>query len=100
MGVTITTRVPEEIEEKIARIAREEKLDKSTVIRRLLSDALRQRQIERALKEYREGKITLARAARMADVSLRKMMQLAAEAGVPFQYSIEDLRKDFKAALE
>lgn len=100
MGVTITTRVSKEIEEKIARIAKEEKLDKSAVIRRLLSDAIMKRQIERALDEYREGRITLARAARMAGVSLRKMMHLAAEAGVPFQYSLEDLRKDFEAAVE
>jgi predicted HTH domain antitoxin len=100
MGVTITTRVSKEIEEKIALIAREEKLDKSTVIRRLLSDAIKKRQIERALDEYREERVTLARAARMAGVSLRKMMQLAAEAGVPFQYSVEDLRKDFEAAVE
>lgn len=98
MGVTITTRVSKEIEKKIARIAKEENLDKSAVIRRLLSDALKKRQIQRALEEYKEGRITLARAARMADVSLRKMMQLAAEAGVPFQYSLEDLRKDFETA--
>ncbi len=100
MGVTITTRVSKEIEEKIARIANKEKLDKSTVIRRLLSDALKKWQIEQALKEYKEGKITLAKASRMAETSLRKMMQIAAEAGVPFQYSIEDLRKDFEAAKE
>lgn len=100
MGVTITTRVPEEIEKKIARIAEEEKLDKSTVIRRLLSDALKKRQVERALKEYKEGRITLAVAARRVGVSLREMMRLAAEAGVPFQYSVEDLRRDFEAALE
>ncbi len=100
MGVTITTRVSKEIEEKIARIANKEKLDKSTVIRRLLSDALKKWQIEQALNEYKEGKITLAKASRMAETSLRKMMQIAAEAGVPFQYSIEDLRKDFEAAKE
>lgn len=100
MAVTITTRVSEEIKEKIADIAREEKLDKSAVIRRLLSEALKQRQIERALNEYKEGKITLAKASRMAGISLRKMMQLAAEAGVPFQYSVDDLRKDFEAAKE
>ncbi|HEQ78310.1 MAG TPA: hypothetical protein ENI78_01640, partial [Euryarchaeota archaeon] len=43
---------------------------------------------------------TLAKASRMAETSLREMMQIAAEAGVPFQYSIEDLRKDFEAAKE
>lgn len=98
MGVTITTRVSKEIEKKIVLIAKEENLDKSTVIRRLLSDAIKKRHIEQALNEYREGSITLAKAARRAGVSLRKMMQLAAEAGIPFQYSVEDLRKDFEAA--
>lgn len=100
MGVTITTRVPEEMDKEIARIAREEKLDKSAVIRRLLSEAIERWRIERALKEYRGGNITLAKAARMAGVSLRKMMRIAAEAGIPFQYSVEELRRDYEAAQE
>ena len=100
MGVTITTRVSEEMEKKILLIANEEKLDKSTVIRRLFNDAMKKWQIEQALDEYKEGKITLDKASRMAEVSLRKMMLIAKEAGVSFQYSLEDLRKDFEAANE
>jgi len=100
MSVTITTKVPEEMEKEIARIAKEENLNKATVIRRLLTQAIERWRIERALREYQEGNITIAKAARMAGVSLRKIMRMAAEAEIPFQYSVEDLRKDYEAALK
>lgn len=99
MGVTITTRVPKEVEKQIKDISNEEKLDKSTVIRRLLVEGIREWRIERALKLYRDGKITLGKAARMADTSLRQMMKLASDRAIPFQYTAEDLQEDYEAAV-
>lgn len=100
MGVTITTRVSKEIEKQIKAISRVEQLDKSAVIRRLLTDAIKKWQIEHALKQYKEGKITIGKAAKIAGVSLRQMIDLASERGVPFQYTIKDLQEDYEAAAE
>ena len=96
MGVTITTRVSEEIEGDIRSISEREQLDKSTVVRRLLMKGIKDWKIKYALEQYSEGKITIWRAARMADVSLRQMLDLAAKKGIPFQYTLEDLREDFR----
>jgi predicted transcriptional regulator len=41
MGVTITTRVSDEIEEEIRSISKREQLDRSTVVRRLLVDGIK-----------------------------------------------------------
>lgn len=98
MGVTITTRVPKEVAKQIKDISKEENLDISTVVRRLLAGGIKEWRIERALSLYRDGKITLGKAAKMADVSLRQMMKLASDKGIPFQYTIEDLREDYEAA--
>ncbi len=98
MGSTITTRVPDDIEKKIENISRIEHLDKSTVVRRLLSSAVQEWLIDHALGQYKDGKITIGRAARIAGVPLREMIAIAAKKGVPFQYSLDDLREDFYAA--
>lgn len=98
MGTTITTRVPNDIEKKIESISRIEHLDKSTVVRRLLSKAVQDWQIDHALAQYRDGKITIGRAAKMVGLPLREMIAIAAKKGIPFQYSLDDLREDFQAA--
>ncbi len=98
MSATITTRVPKDIEEKIESISRTEHLDKSTVVRRLLSKAVQEWLIDHALAQYREGKITIGRAARMVGIPLREMIAIAAKKGIPFQYNLDDLREDFQAA--
>jgi len=97
MGTTVTTRVPKDIEEKIESISRIEHLDRSTVIRRLLSKAVNDWLIDYALTQYREGKITIGRAARMVGLPLREMIAIAAKKGIPFQYSLDDLKEDFQA---
>ncbi len=98
MGTTITTRVPDDIEEKIESISRIEHLDKSTVIRRLLSKAVQDWLTDYVLAQYKEGKITIGRAAQMVDIPLREMIAIAAKKGIPFQYSLDDLREDLQAA--
>ena len=96
----ISARVPRDIAEALREIEREEKSDRATVIRKLLARAIEQWKVERALRLYREGKVTLWRAARLAGVTLREMMELAAREGVEFRYSERDLSEDIEAALE
>ena len=67
-------------------------------MRRLLSNAVQEWLIENALEQYRDGKITIGRAAGMVGISLREMITIAAKKGVPFQYSLDDLEEDFRAA--
>lgn len=96
--MTITTRVTKKMDDQIRAISKSEKLDKSAVIRRLLDDAIKRWQVEQALGQYKEGKITIGKAAEKAGVSLRRMIELASESGIPFQYSIKELREDYEAA--
>ena len=98
MGSTITTRVPDDIDKKIMNISSIEHLDKSTVVRRLLSKAVQDWQIDHTLEQYKDGKITIGRAAQMAGMPLREMIAIAAKKGIPFQYGLDDLKEDFQAA--
>lgn len=99
MTEIISTRVPDEVAKDLQEIEKEEKTDRATVIRKLLARAIEQWKMDHALKLYKEGKVTLWRAARMADVTLREMMEQAAKQGIQFKYTEKDLEEDIKAAL-
>ncbi|MFA4646597.1 UPF0175 family protein [Pyrococcus kukulkanii] len=45
---------------------------------------------------YREGIVSLGKAAEIAGVSKWEMMEILASKGIPLQYSEEDLREDVK----
>ena len=63
-------------------------------MRKLLSNAIRQWKLEHSVRLYSDGKLTLARAARDAGVSLWEMMDYARASKVLAQYDLEDLERD------
>ena len=97
MGETVTTRVDDEMAKGIDFFAKREKLDRSTITRRLLARALEEETLDYALELYKKGEITLGRAGEIAGKHLREMMIIASKRGIPFQYSLKDLREDFEA---
>jgi len=100
MTEIISARVPDEMARDLKEIEKEEKTDRATLLRKLLARAIEQWKIERALRLYREGKVTLWRAARLGGITLREMMELAAKQGIQFKYTAKDLEEDIKAALK
>ena len=64
--------------------------------RRLLSRTIQQWKLEHYVRLYGDGKLTLARAAREAGVSLWEMMDYARARKVPVQYDLEDLQRDVR----
>jgi len=93
---TVTARLPPEMLEEVERLAEREKVDRSELIRRLLASALQQRRVEDALEAYREGAVTLWKAAEMAGKSLREMMNLVKMKRIPVPYTLDDLRRDIE----
>ncbi|ADB58224.1 UPF0175 family protein [Archaeoglobus profundus] len=94
MGVTLTTRVDERLAKLIDEIAKEEGMDRSTVMRRFLAKAVRDWLIEKSLKDYEEGKITLWQAAERCGLSLWEMIEEVRSRGVHIPYTLEDLKED------
>ena len=96
MPVTVTTRVEDTLAQAIDEIADKESMDRSTVIRRFLSKAVREWLIENCLKEYDEGKITLWQAAKKCNLSLWEMIEKARLHSPRVPYSLDDLKEDLK----
>ncbi|MBS7653018.1 UPF0175 family protein [Candidatus Bathyarchaeota archaeon] len=92
----VTTRLPREMLREVERLAEKEKVDRSELIRRLLDFALRQKRVDEALEAYRDGSVTLWRAAEMAGISLREMMELVKMKQIPIPYTLDDLKRDME----
>lgn len=92
----VGTRLPLELVRELELIENVEQSDRSTTVRRLLSKAIRQWKLEHYVRLYGDGKLTLARAARDAGVSLWEMMDYARARKVPVQYDLEDLKRDLE----
>ncbi len=90
----VTTRLPKEMLSEIERLAQREKVDRSELIRRLLDFALKQKRVEEAVQAYQDGRVTLWKAAEMAGVSLRRMMEIVKEKKIPVSYTLDDLKRD------
>ena len=100
MTEIVSTRVPDNMAKDLEEIEKEEKTDRATVVRKLLARAIAQWKLEKALTLYRDGKITLWKAAKIAGLSLWEMMDIVRERKVPFRYAYEDFREDFETALK
>ena len=90
----VGARLPPELVRGLELIEDVEQSDRSTTVRRLLSQAIRQWKLEHYVRQYGDGKLTLARAARDAGVSVWEMMDYARARKVPAQYDLEDLERD------
>ena len=90
----VGTRLPSELVRELEFIEEVEQSDRSATVRRLLSKAIQQWKIEHYVRLYGDGKLTLARAARDAGVSLWEMMDYARARKVSAQYDLEELQRD------
>ncbi len=96
MPVTLTTRVDDELAKLIDEIAKEEGMDRSTVMRRFLAKAVKDWLIEKSLKDYEEGKITLWQAAERCGLTLWEIIEEARKREIHVPYTLEDLKEDIE----
>lgn len=76
---TISARVPDELEAELDTYLDDENLDRSTAVRKLLSEGLETWRRERALDELEAGTITFSKAAERAGMSVWDFAQVAKE---------------------
>ncbi len=99
MQKIISIRPTEEIERKLERLIGIEKMERSALIRRILDIGIDEELKKHALELFRDKKVSLAKAAEIADISVREMMDLIKEKGISLHITIEDIREDFEAAM-
>ncbi len=98
-GQMVASRLPEELVRDLELIERHEQTDRSTVVRKLLRQAIGEWKRDFYARQYGEGAMTLARAAQEAGVSLWEMMDYARQRKIAAQYDLEDLQRDLATVL-
>ncbi|MEM2866467.1 MAG: UPF0175 family protein [Candidatus Hadarchaeales archaeon] len=92
-------RVPEEIDRYIREFIKVEGVDKSTAVRKILERGISEWRKERALELLRQGKITFAKAAELAGVSLWEISELVRDRKIEWVHlSPEEIEREFGLA--
>ena len=76
MSERLSIVVPSEMNKEIEKLQKILNMDKSTVIRHLLSKSIREFKIETAVNEYKKGKLSLGKAAELADINLWEFIEI------------------------
>lgn len=95
----LAVRIPKELEKELLEIIAQEKLDKATVVRSLLEIGIVEWRKQTALEFLREGKVTFAKAAQMAKLSLWEFADLVKQRNVEWvRYTPEEIEKELREA--
>jgi predicted HTH domain antitoxin len=97
LSETISLRLPRETAKKLREIADKEGKDRSTLIRELLENGVKEKNLDQAVELYRIGQITGWKAAQLAGVSLWAFYNMLEKKGVLIQYSERDLEEDLRS---
>ena len=95
----LAVRIPAEVEEEINEIVEQEKLDKATVVRNLLEAGISEWRKQMALELLQKGKVTFAKAAETAKLSLWEFADLVKQYKVEWvRYTPEELENESTVA--
>jgi len=95
----LAVRIPKEIEKEILEVVERAKLDKATVVRNLLELGIAEWRKQTALELLRDGKVTFAKAAEMAKLSLWEFADLVKQRNVEWvRFTPEEIEKELEEA--
>lgn len=97
---SISARLPDDEAEELERVAEMLGEDKSSIIRKALSEGLRDLRIRRAVEQYQTGEVSVKQAARIAGVNLGEWLEIARERNLTSQLTPEDLERDAETAMD
>ena len=86
---TLSVRLDEELIKRIDDIAREERVDRATLVRKLLSEAVKRKLIEISLEKYKKGKVSLWKAATLCNLSLWEFIDVLSKEDISIDYGLE-----------
>lgn len=94
---TISTRLGEDEMSLLDELALRSGLDRAGMTKALLRRGLAELRFDQAVTEYREGRVTLNRAAEMADLSVWDFIGRMESADLSLHYGIDELEEDLNA---
>lgn len=92
---TLSARIPDDLEAELEAYIEEENLDRSTAIRKFLTEGLDDWKKEKALEKLESGETTLSGAAAVAEMNVWEFANLARDRNVTW-VSSEHLESDLE----
>lgn len=89
-------RLPKDIKAVIEERVKEERLDRSSVMRQFLAIGVREYKKQKAVELYKAEKVSLSKAAEIAGMNVYDMIDLLIKSGVRSDYTIEDMKRERK----
>ena len=93
---TLSVRLPKNEVARLDRLAQAAGIERPAFVKRALQRGSEGLAFEQACRDYRDGRVTLSRAAEMAEISVRQMLMRLREADIELSYGVDDLRKDLQ----
>lgn len=90
----VTVRIEDKYFEDLEKIEKEEHADRAEIMRKLMAHSIKEWKIRKALQLLREQKVTMRKAAALAEVSYVEMLDLSSRSDINIGYGLEELRKD------
>jgi len=94
----VSVRLEEEVLKYAQQRAREERIPKSAVIRKLLALGIEYERLKRGIELYRDRKVSLGKAAEIAGIPITQMMDWLLRFGVKSNITMEDYRAGLEHA--
>ena len=92
----VSARFQKEDTAVIEEIAKEEKTDKTTALKKIFFLGAKQYRLDKAIKQYQEGKAGIGKAAHIARISLWEMMEKLKEKNIPNPLTAQDYKEGLK----
>ena len=93
MTKQMNLRLDEDLIEEFEELAKNENLDRSSLIKKILIEGLRKERFDFAIKKYVLKEISMEKAAELAKVSLHEFISKMSQMGIPSNLSLEDFKK-------
>ena len=94
--VSLGVRLDKKVVEELNRIANEEHEDRTTVIRKLIADAIGNYRKDKVLRKYEHGKISISRAAEETGLTVGEIEEYMVIKGYRSKYSTVDLERELE----
>jgi len=94
---TVSTRMTKDELALLDRLAANTGQDRAVMIKSILRTGMAELRFRQAVDAYRQGTITLSKAAETADLSLWDMLVRLNQAQAELHYDVDELREDLAA---
>ncbi len=96
MSELISTRIEKNVSEEINKLAKQKNVGKTIVLRNIIMKGLADEKLELSLNLYKKGKVTLWKAAEIAQINIWKFIEEIKKERIAIKYSLEDAKEEIK----